>query len=137
MTQRALGIVAGLVLTLVLTGCTSSKSTTNTDTSRSTSEDAQTGEGRVIDITAEDALDMAFSVREIRAKRGETITVNFTSKDGIHNWTLDAFDVATRTVSTGQTDSVTFVADQAGTFEYYCAVGNHRDQGLVGTLIVE
>ena len=33
--------------------------------------------------------------------------------------------------------SVTFIADQEGSFEYYCSVGNHREEGMVGTLIVE
>lgn len=33
--------------------------------------------------------------------------------------------------------SVTFVADTLGTFEYYCSVGNHRAQGMVGNLVVE
>lgn len=33
--------------------------------------------------------------------------------------------------------SVTFVADETGTFEYYCSVGNHRGQGMIGKLIVE
>jgi len=35
------------------------------------------------------------------------------------------------------TTSVEFVADQEGAFEYYCSVGNHRQQGMKGTLIVE
>ncbi|MDO8658241.1 MAG: plastocyanin/azurin family copper-binding protein [Candidatus Levybacteria bacterium] len=39
----------------------------------------------------------------------------------------------------GQTDTVEFTADTAGTFEYYCSVGNgyHKEQGMVGTLVIE
>jgi len=40
-------------------------------------------------------------------------------------------------VTPGTPTSVTFVADKTGTFEYYCSVGNHRAQGMVGKLIVE
>ena len=39
--------------------------------------------------------------------------------------------------ATGQIDEVEFVVDKAGTFEYYCSVGNHRQMGMVGKLIVE
>lgn len=79
----------------------------------------------------------AFSKTEMRVKKGDTVTVNFDSESGFHNWTVDAYDAATTQVNTGGSTSVTFVADQTGTFEYYCGVGNHRAQGMVGTLIVE
>jgi uncharacterized cupredoxin-like copper-binding protein len=32
---------------------------------------------------------------------------------------------------------VQFVADKTGTFEFYCSVGNHRQMGMVGTLVVQ
>lgn len=42
----------------------------------------------------------------------------------------------TTQVNTGATTSVEFVADQVGNFEYYCSVGQHRANGMVGTLTV-
>ena len=30
-----------------------------------------------------------------------------------------------------------FTADKAGSFEYYCSVGEHKAMGMVGTLKVE
>lgn len=78
-----------------------------------------------------------FSQSEIRVQEGQTVTVNFTSTGGLHDWVVDEFDAATGKVSTDGSTSVTFVADKAGTYEYYCSVGNHRAQGMVGTLIVE
>ncbi|HEY5714693.1 MAG TPA: plastocyanin/azurin family copper-binding protein [Candidatus Gracilibacteria bacterium] len=47
------------------------------------------------------------------------------------------FDAATEKVNTDGETSVTFVADKKGTFEFYCSVGSHRTNGMVGTLIVE
>lgn len=79
----------------------------------------------------------AFDQKEIRVKKGDTVVVNFTSTDGFHDFKIDEFNAATARVSTGQTSSVTFVADKAGSFEYYCSVGSHRAMGMVGTLIVE
>lgn len=82
-------------------------------------------------------VNFEFDVTEIRVNEGDTVTINFTSEDGFHDWVVDEFDAATERVNTGGNTSVTFVADAAGTYEYYCSVGSHRQMGMVGTLIVE
>jgi len=83
------------------------------------------------------AKNFEFSQKEIRVKLGDTVKVVFTSEQGFHDFVIEEFDAATERVSDGQTSSVTFVADQQGTFEYYCSVGSHRQMGMVGQLIVE
>lgn len=87
-----------------------------------------------VDITG---TNYAFDVTEIRVTEGDVVTVNFTSAEGFHDWMVDEFDASTARVQAGGVTSVTFTADQAGTFEYYCSVGDHRAQGMVGTLVVE
>jgi len=84
-----------------------------------------------------DGFMFGYSQTELRVKKGQTVTINFTSTGGLHDWVIDAFQASTKQVNTGATTSVTFVADQTGTFEYYCRVGQHRANGMVGTLIVE
>jgi len=79
----------------------------------------------------------AFSQNEIIVHEGDTVTINFTSNSWFHDWVVDEFDAATKQVSTGESTSVTFVADKAWSFEYYCSVGSHRSQWMVGTLIVK
>lgn len=79
----------------------------------------------------------SFDVEEIRVKEGDTVMIHFTSTGGFHDWVVDEFDAATDQVNTGESTSVTFVASKAGTYEYYCSVGNHRAQGMMGTLVVE
>lgn len=79
----------------------------------------------------------AFNQKEIRVKQGDTVTINFTSTDGFHDFVLDEFNARTNKVKTGETSSVTFVADKTGTFEYYCSIGSHRANGMVGKLVVE
>jgi len=79
----------------------------------------------------------AYDMAEIRVTEGDTVTINFSSADGFHDWVVDAFNAATEKVRPGTPTSVTFVADKAGSYEYYCSVGNHRANGMVGTLIVE
>ena len=79
---------------------------------------------------------LTFVPAEIRVRRGDTLRLTFEVRAGFHDWKLDAFSASTRQLSRGQKDTVEFVVDRAGTFEYYCSVGNHRAQGMVGRLIV-
>lgn len=82
-------------------------------------------------------VNFTFSQTEIRVKKGDTVTINFTSNGGFHDSGVDEFSARTERVNSGESSSVTFVADQTGTFEYYCSVGSHRALGMVGQLIVE
>lgn len=79
----------------------------------------------------------AFSQKEIRVNQGDTVRIVFSSTQGFHDWVIDEFNAATKRVNPNTTTEVTFTADKTGTFEYYCSVSNHRQQGMVGTLIVE
>ena len=79
----------------------------------------------------------AFSLKEIRVKKGDTVKIVFNNEEGIHDWVVDAFNARTKRITGGQSDTVTFVADKTGTFEYYCSVGSHRAMGMKGNLIVE
>ena len=78
-----------------------------------------------------------FSLTEIRVKRGDTVRINLTADQGFHDWAVDEFNARTQQVGSGATSTVEFVADKVGSFEYYCSVGEHRQLGMVGTLIVE
>ena len=61
----------------------------------------------------------------------------FTSDEGFHDWRVDKFNAATDRVNAGETSEVVFIADKIGVSEFYCSVGNHRQRGMVGSLIVE
>lgn len=74
---------------------------------------------------------------ELKVKKGDRVRIEFTSSDGFHDWVIDEFNAATKQVQTGDTAAVEFVADQAGSFEYYCSVGQHRTLGMQGNLVVE
>jgi cytochrome c oxidase subunit 2 len=92
------------------------------------------GEEKVFDLVGSD---FEYDVKEIRVKRGETVTINLTVAEGMHDWRVDEFGAMTEVIEVGEVGSVTFVADIVGTFEYYCSVGQHRANGMVGNLIVE
>lgn len=84
-----------------------------------------------------DAENFKFSQTEIRVKQGDKVKIVFEVDQGFHDWVIDEFNARTKQISEGKTDSVEFVADKKGTFEFYCSVGQHRANGMVGKLIVE
>ena len=79
----------------------------------------------------------SFSDEEIRVNEGDTVRVTFVNSEGTHDWKLDEFGAATKVLNGGGQDTVEFVANKKGSFEYYCSVGTHRQMGMKGTLIVE
>lgn len=78
-----------------------------------------------------------FSVGEIRVKKGDTVKIVFKNEQGHHDWQVDEFNAATKAIEAGEQDTVQFVADKVGQFEYYCSVMQHRKMGMKGTLMVE
>lgn len=78
-----------------------------------------------------------FDLAEMRVKKGDTVRVTFKNAEGFHDWKLDEFGAATQKLQAAQEETIEFVADKAGTFEYYCSVGKHRTMGMKGNLIVE
>lgn len=78
-----------------------------------------------------------FVPAEMKVKKGDTVRMTFKNIQGLHDFTIEELDVATNQINGGDEEEVEFVADKAGTFEYYCSVGNHRAMGMKGKLIVE
>lgn len=78
-----------------------------------------------------------YDLDSMTVKKGDTVKITFTSEGGSHNFVIDEFGVKTKVLSGGEKEVVTFVADKAGTYKYYCSVGNHRAMGMEGTLIVQ
>ena len=84
-----------------------------------------------------DGSNFKFSVAEMKVNKGDTVKVIFNNVEGMHDWVVDEFNARTKQIQAGESETITFVADQTGTFEYYCSVGKHRQMGMVGNLIVE
>lgn len=79
----------------------------------------------------------SFTPETLRVKKGDMVSMTFVSSEGIHDLRIDGYNIGTDQLSQGNAQSVTFAANTAGTFEFYCSVGNHREMGMKGTLIVE
>ena len=83
--------------------------------------------------------DFKFLPAEIKVKVGETVKITLKNPDVMpHDFKIDEFNVATKIIAKGGADeTVEFIADKKGTFEYYCSIGSHRAKGMIGKLIVE
>ena len=53
--------------------------------------------------------------------------------DSVHNFNIDAFNVHSRDLKFFESQSITFIADKDGTFEYYCTI--HPE--MKGSVIVD
>lgn len=72
-----------------------------------------------------------FRPNSFEINRGE-VNVDIEQNSGFHTFVIDELGVK-ETLQTGK--SFTFTAGQ-GTYEYYCNVPGHREQGMFGSLIV-
>ncbi len=77
-----------------------------------------------------------FKPNTMTVKKGDTVKITFKNVDGFHDFKLDGFNVATTQFQSPGEQTVEFVADKVGNFEYYCSVGQHKAMGMKGTLTV-
>jgi len=103
------------------------------------------GEGRIIvieksqsssgEIVVMMAKSFSFSPDNLQTTIGEIIGLDITAT-GQHTFTIDELGVNVM-LPHGETTRVEFTPEQAGTFQFYCAVPGHRGAGQVGTIVVE
>lgn len=103
------------------------------------------------------ATDFEFDPAEITVAAGETVAIKLQNEDEIeHDLQVDGLtierlgdsgmagdhegmDTSTLALHTtpGESATLTFRTNQTGTFEFYCTITGHREEGMVGTLTVE
>ncbi len=87
------------------------------------------------DGTIEIAITAKFATFEpstITVAKGQIVKLTITSTDISHTFTIDELGINVA-VGSGQTVTKEFIVEEAGTFAFYCAVGNHRSAGMEGT----
>lgn len=109
---------------------------TNTGTTTgSTSTSTASTTGTVKEITVTNS-GMTFTQKTLSVKKGDRVKITFKNTGGTHDLRIDGYNVGTDVIQANQEDSFEFTADKTGSFEYFCSVGNHRAQGMKGTLTV-
>lgn len=130
-------IVGILVIVLIVAFSGNKKGTVMEDTTAT--EDTQSEATIAVKEFTVSGANMAFSPNGLVVNKGDTVRIVFDNTETgtmMHDFVIDEFDARTNIIKGGEQSVVEFVADKAGTFVYYCSVGNHREQGMVGTILV-
>lgn len=107
--------------------------TPTVDGDATTEIEATVNETKTFDLVASQ---FAFTPETITVNQGDTVVLNLTTDDVPHGFSLPTFDV-NATITPGKTQTVEFVADEAGSFTYTCSVAcGAGHSSMRGTLVV-
>jgi FtsP/CotA-like multicopper oxidase with cupredoxin domain len=79
--------------------------------------------------------EFAITPQALRAPEGGTLVVT-NNGAAPHNLTIEGTDVATADLGSGETEVVDLDGVDPGTYTIFCSIAGHREQGMVGTLVV-
>lgn len=68
-----------------------------------------------------DARQFAYSPSELRVNTGDSVTIQLVSNDVVHGLYVDGYNVSVE-ADPGQTTTLTFVANQPGSFRFRCNI---------------
>ena len=93
--------------------------------------------GAVKEITVEGS-EFSFKPKSIELTKGDRVKLTFKNVGRqSHNFVIDELEIETKTIPGGASDTIEFVAEESGTFEFYCSVDNHKSFGMKGEMGVE
>jgi len=124
MESRMRRLLPAIVLALLLAGCGSDDEAADGN-----------GDGGAIEISG---TDFEFSPASVEVDEAGEVTLRLVNDGGMpHALEVEGegVDEATDEIGPGETAELT-VELEAGEYVLYCPVGNHRDQGMEGTLTV-
>jgi plastocyanin len=127
---------ARLALLLLLVALTLGLAACGGDDEEATTTPAATGGGGgggTVQIATSEGV--SYDSTSVEASAGE-VTIEYTNDSGLpHNVTLEDVDGgATDTIESGSTNVT--VSLEAGEYTFFCSVGDHRANGMEGTLVV-
>ena len=125
------------------TSTTSSTSRSTSTVSTSASSTATSSTSRTVGVKEFTVHESNFkitdvsgaTVSQIKVNKGDTVKINVVVDSGTHDLYIDGYNQATAASSTG-TQTLQFVANKAGTFDFYCRVDGHKALGMLGQLVV-
>jgi plastocyanin len=90
---------------------------------------------RVVSVGLQDeSANYAFDPGQLTFAKGETVTIELTSQNEFHSFTVDSLGLDVE-VEAGESTSVTYTFDTAGTYDLICIP--HESLGMVGTITVQ
>lgn len=80
----------------------------------------------------------SFNPKSIDLKAGETVSIKYKNVGNLpHDFVITGLAAKTNVLQAGQEQTITVTAAQAGTYTFYCSVGNHKQLGMEGTVTVK
>jgi plastocyanin len=96
------------------------------------------GGGETLKISADPKGALKFDKTELTAKAGKVTIEMANPSDVPHAVEIEGNGVEVKGETVGKDGTSTASGDlKAGTYEFYCPVGNHKAQGMEGKLTVE
>jgi plastocyanin len=119
-----------LLLVALLAGCGS-----DDDESSGTTEEPGAASGEAVELVA---TDFKFDQSTVSVDAAGNTTFRLTNDGGTtHALEIEGQGVEEETDEIGPGESAEVTVDlEAGEYEFYCPVSNHRDLGMEGTLVV-
>lgn len=118
-------------------GAQPSRTTTPTTPNPLQEETDDTGTtGEVKEFTIRES-NFILNPSTITVNKGDTVRITVINDQGTHDLNIGGYNEKTSVISAGNSQVIEFVADQEGTFDMWCGVGNHREKGMEGILIVQ
>ena len=123
--MRRFPLLTVLLLAALLAGC-------GGDDGEENGNGGESAGGEAVELVA---TDFAFDPADVSVDAGEATFTLSNEGEFPHALAFDDLDAATGNVVPGGSGEVT-VELEPGSYAIYCPVGNHRDQGMEGTLVV-
>ncbi len=119
---------------LLLSACSSSKSATGNVV---TATDTSVATGPVKDVTIS-VFNFGFNQEPVTIQKGDQVRLHITSTEGTHGIRIPDLGLSTTKLAPGEEQVLEFVANESGTFNYYCNVPCGAGHGSMrGQLVVD
>ncbi len=115
--KRQISLMVVVIVAAILLIITAGVAMTRT----SLADDSEPASGQVNKEFTIWARQFDFTPAVITVQQGDYVRVNLKTADVAHGWYIDGYDINIK-VSGGDTTSVEFVADKAGTYKIRCSV---------------
>jgi plastocyanin len=144
-TRRPLALLAiGAALALPVAACgDDDDDDSGADTAAATTEAPETtapppgGKTRTVSVSE---TDFALAPKDLKVKAGTTVTFEILNAGATdHNLEVEGPDGAAeleQDLAPGERGTLQVSFSKPGTYEWYCPIGDHREQGMEGTITV-
>lgn len=95
-------------------------------------------QGQQVPITIEAQRGFTFHPAQIDVPVGREVVLTLKNKAVVgHNLHIPKLEVMTQTITQGESDSVRFSVEKAGTYAFRCEVPGHAQAGMIGEIKAE